>query len=116
MKFWEAMKLLYEGKKIRKKDWGLIEYIELDRENECIVDNTGSPYAIVTITGEWEIYDDRLDAPDVLINLYKAARQFEQQDCMECGKCPFYDVCQRNGLLLSNFKDLNKKYKLEISE
>ena len=61
MKFWEAMKALEEGKKVRAVDWGDDEYITL--RGEILVDEEG--YTCThTLEGEginkkWEILNER---------------------------------------------------------
>ena len=53
MKFSEAMKLLEEGKKVRRVEWNKYEYIYLDNEGRLLNDD-GSDYKPYKITGEWE--------------------------------------------------------------
>lgn len=48
MKFWEAMKALEEGKKVRKIDW-------VDGEHVCI-DDEGFD---ICVHGEWEVLNER---------------------------------------------------------
>jgi hypothetical protein len=56
MKFWEAMRYLEEGKKVRKVGWNEKDYICLN-ENE-IVDEDGDLYSSVSICEEWELYEE----------------------------------------------------------
>lgn len=58
MKFWEAMKAMEEGKKVRKVNWEDEAYIYIN-ENSEIRDNEDFYPALYCINEEWEIYDDR---------------------------------------------------------
>lgn len=55
MKFWEAMKALDEGKRVREKDWGVGAYWSFK--------SSGSIYATITdifvlSSTEWELYEE----------------------------------------------------------
>ena len=58
MKFWEAMKALEEGKKVRKKDWDEWKYLHLNDSN-CIVNEVDMYVCInlIHINDDWEIYN-----------------------------------------------------------
>ena len=58
MKFWEAMKALEEGKKVRKKDWDEWKYLHLNDSN-CIINEVGMYVCInlIYINDDWEIYN-----------------------------------------------------------
>ena len=52
MKFWEALRDLENGKKIRKKDWPKSEWIDNTPSSNCYLDLSDS------LAGQWEIYID----------------------------------------------------------
>lgn len=58
MKFWEAMRYLEEGYKVRKKTWCEGEYILIDEEGR-IIDEGDYTHEITKCNEDWEIYDDR---------------------------------------------------------
>lgn len=68
MKFWEAMKSLEEGKKVRSKDWSEEQYIYLTADNVIFDEHNRECYSnfIGTKISEWEIYDDRKPTTYVL--------------------------------------------------
>ena len=60
MKFWEAMKCLEEGKKVRRLGWHEGEYLYID-EKHNICDEYGN-YAELCYIGNkdnWEIYEEK---------------------------------------------------------
>lgn len=61
MKFWEAMKAMEEGKKVRKAYWSEHQYIYLDKKNRCIIDDGEDYFSIGNIEDEeeWEIYEEK---------------------------------------------------------
>ena len=61
MKFWEAMKYLEEGKKIRKVYWNENEYYYLD--DDFVTRNENNNYIVISYEGneEWEIYEEKKD-------------------------------------------------------
>ena len=61
MKFWEAMKALEEGKKIRKVYWNENEYYYLD--DDFVTRNENNNYIVISYEGneEWEIYEEKKD-------------------------------------------------------
>ena len=54
MKFWEAMKAMEEGKKVRRAYWEKSRYVTLDIFDN-IVDNKGNSFNII-IDDKWELY------------------------------------------------------------
>ena len=63
MKLWEAMKELESGKKVRRIDWALDEYIYLDIYHR-VISNNGGPAdkdILDNIHMTWEIYKDKND-------------------------------------------------------
>ena len=58
MKFWEAMKALEEGKKVRKKEWDEWKYLQINDSN-CIINEVGMYVCInlIHINDDWEIYN-----------------------------------------------------------
>lgn len=54
MKFSEAMKLLEEGKKVRRVDWEKDTYIYSD--DDCLLVNNTNKGLKIEIDGEWEEY------------------------------------------------------------
>lgn len=85
MKFWEAMRELQEGKKVRNKDWAEEQYIYLTADNE-IFDEQDIECCFNFIGSEWEIYDDRKPAPAILKTLANDL------------SCSFSDLCMRLSL------------------
>lgn len=72
MKFEEAIQLLKEGKKIRRKHWSEEEYIQLEKIGETeIIDNEGMTayYLDVydTIFDDWEEYFEPKLKPNIEI-------------------------------------------------
>lgn len=55
MKFWEAMKALEEGKKVRRNDWPFGEYITL--ENSSFFNENRKYYSLTRSDG-WELYEE----------------------------------------------------------
>lgn len=55
MKLWEAMKLLEEGKKVRRVYWDEDEYITTD-EYGNIVYCDGRPYVNAYLSDNWELF------------------------------------------------------------
>lgn len=62
MTFYEALKALNEGKKIRKKWWYAGDYIWLDKENTLKDKNGSKTYVSLRFdfktNNEWEIYEE----------------------------------------------------------
>ena len=67
MKFWEAMKLLQEGKKVRCKSWGELVYMYFNKDISyiCLNSNgnilTKSSINDYELNGEWEEYIEEID-------------------------------------------------------
>ena len=76
MKFWEAMKCLEEGKRVRKTSWAENRYLYID-EDGSFYDNREQIPILYTVGTEWEIYDDRKEAPYVLRKLAIELSQFD---------------------------------------
>lgn len=55
MRFYEAMKLLEEGKKVRKIEWETGEYI-YKNSDDLLADETKTENPVFSIEGEWEEY------------------------------------------------------------
>lgn len=70
MKFWEAMKCLEEGKKVRRTIWKENEYLYVDEKHE-IKDEEGY-YAELCTTGkdDWEVYEPKKDVDEKFKELY----------------------------------------------
>lgn len=61
MKFWEAMKLLEEGKKVRSTIWNKNIYIWKNEEGDYVNEENellGHCIKVYDMNIEWEIYDD----------------------------------------------------------
>ena len=63
MKFWEAMKAMEEGKKVRNEEWSEHQYIYLDKNDKSIIDEEEDYFPIRYIEDEeiWEIYEEKKD-------------------------------------------------------
>ena len=59
MRFWEAMKALEEGKKVRVKDWDEDHFIHLDA-TQFMINNLGVAAAIppTSINKNWELFEE----------------------------------------------------------
>lgn len=70
MKFWEAMKCLEEGKKVRKKIWHKDGYLTI--KNNHIVDEWDDDEIVSTFSldGEWEIYEPKKEVDEKFKELY----------------------------------------------
>ncbi len=107
MKFWEAMKSMEEGKKVRNKDWTDEQYIYLTADNEIFDEHNNECYLnfIGTKDSEWEVYDNRKPAPAILKTL---------SDDLSCS---FSDICMRLSVseqneLIRILAQLNIKYNI----
>lgn len=61
MKFWEAMKALEEGKKVRNINWDKEGFIYLDEYSVCDENNFDVDDSVIDgyfVTSEWEIYKE----------------------------------------------------------
>ena len=72
MKFWEAVKSMQEGKKVRLFTWSPNQYIYLN-ETTKIVDETGHLYGIDYISMEnvWELYEEKREVDERLKQLFQ---------------------------------------------
>ena len=118
MKFWEAMKLLEEGKKVRKTSWAENRYLYID-EDGSFYDNREQIPILYTVGTEWEIYDDRKEVSCNIKELYKAIDKCVEtswidQD-VESGFADEFDSVADYHLtqLIIALDELNKKYKLD---
>lgn len=74
MKFWEAVKTMEEGKKVRKVNWEDEAYIYID-ENSEIRDNEGFYPALYCINEKWEIYEDKKEVDPKLKQLFQTLNE-----------------------------------------
>lgn len=61
MKFWEALKHIQEGKKVRVKDWNDDWYVYKSPSGKCIIDEEGKPVHLTyedSLCVEWELYEE----------------------------------------------------------
>lgn len=107
MKFWEAMKSMEEGKKVRNKDWTEEQYIYLTADNEMFDEDDGRCFLsfIGEKGSEWEIYDDRKPSPTILKTLANDL------------SCNSSDICMRLSFdeqveLIAVLARLNMKYEI----
>lgn len=119
MKFWEAMKELQEGKKVKKVKW-YGSYIYYDRESKQFIDSSGETYDITYLdeSEEWELYEDNRKSinSNALKKIYKAFKEFAEEDWNECQEfLDFYcDTVGNRDLEFGDFLDkVNKYYKLD---
>jgi hypothetical protein len=105
MKFWEAVREMQDGKKIRRKIWDGGDYICM--ENGELIDEQGKQYLISYVydDDEWEIYDDRKDISKVLKVLAKELENVLSNTCM---------ILTPNEveMLKEVLSELNEKYKI----
>ena len=60
MKFWEAMKALQEGKKVRERDWQEDLFIYLN--DDIVYDSRGNIHRIISKIGDnWELYNKKIN-------------------------------------------------------
>ena len=57
MKLYEAMEKMYEGEKIRRKDWYEGCYIYLNND-DVIVDERENKFYITNVGGDWEVVEE----------------------------------------------------------
>ena len=62
MKFWEAMKALAEGKRIRVAWWGSEQYLE--SKGNLIVDNKGNEIQVLHLNHTYELYQESIKVGD----------------------------------------------------
>lgn len=83
MKLYEAMEKMYEGEKIRRKDWYERCYIYLNND-DVIVDERENKFYITNVGGDWEVVEEvemieegREDTLEVFKELYKAVNEIQ---------------------------------------
>ena len=83
MKLYEAMEKMYEGEKIRRKDWYENCYIYLNND-DVIVDERENKFYITNVGGDWEVVEEvemieegREDTLEVFKELYKAVNEIQ---------------------------------------
>ena len=83
MNFWEAIKALEEGKKIRKSYWEEDNYIYIDSDNNLRDNYGGLPnlYYIPDDDDDWIIYEEKKE----IMKLFIATRvdKVDWYECME---------------------------------
>lgn len=106
MNTWEAIKLLQEGKKIREKRWDPNKYIYKVGKN---IYNENKQLCYLAIKGdeEWELYDDRKEAPQEIKDLYKAINNIKSNGILS--NKTYITLLD----LQSALNTLNKKYKID---
>lgn len=116
MKFWEAMKCLEEGKKVRVKYWSNNGYIMMNSSG-YIIDEKGRIVNINNTEDEWELYDDRKECSECYKELYRAVMKVFDVDEGDDGLFDEFDVDMTGSNSLGNMyvilNDLNKEYKLD---
>ena len=81
MKFYEAMELLENGKKVRKTNWNKNCFLYIDKETGDILDEEKRMYYFTNIKAkdEWEEYlgdlDDRIEVMQVYKDLYRVVNE-----------------------------------------
>ena len=125
MKFWEAMKAMEEGKKVRNEEWTKDQYLYLSTSNE-ILDEKGQDVGInyIGIAGSnWEIYDDRKEVytnfyKDMYVAIADLMHNYQHSDLesedVDSGFLEDYLNLASGylGKLHEAMEELNKKYKL----
>ena len=105
MKFWEAVREMQDGKKIRRKTWDDGDYIYMNYGE--LIDERDKQYSInyVFNDDEWEIYDERKDASEILKALAKELKTALSDTCM---------ILTPNEvkMLKEVLSELNEKYKI----
>lgn len=77
MKLYEAMEKMYEGEKIRRKDWYERCYIYLNND-DVIVDERENKFYITNVGGDWEVVEEgRKDALEVFKELYRVVNEIQ---------------------------------------
>ena len=117
MKFWEAMKSLEEGKKVRHISWYDAHYLYID--NCGIVRHSigGEEYKeVVDMHSEWELYDDRKEVPKIFKDLYKLINEIEGMKWNDDVYIQWVDSNYKENYVTPLYKQLskiNKEYKLD---
>lgn len=105
MKFWEAIKCLEEGKKITRTYWEKDAYIYIDDDN-ILRDNYNTAqdlYYIPNDNDDWEVYEEKKEAPCALKKLAIDLMQFDSDVNSMVDK---EDI----GLISTLLVKLNEKY------
>lgn len=77
MKLHEAMEKMYEGEKIRRKDWYENCYIYLNND-DIIVDERENKFYITSVGGDWEVVEEgRKDTLKVFKELYRVVNEIQ---------------------------------------
>lgn len=83
MKLYEAMEKMYEGEKIRRKDWYENCYIYLNND-DVIVDERENKFYITNVGGDWEVVEEveeveegRKDTLEVFKELYRIVNEIQ---------------------------------------
>lgn len=87
MKFWEAMKALEEGKKVRKSEWDPKYYLVKDKNSGNIVDEENNLHADCKQYDDWELYEE----PVKQYNFLEAVHLMKKGNVMrrECWRTGF---------------------------
>ena len=74
MRFWEAMKALEEGKKVRVKDWDEDHFIHLDA-TQFMINNLGVAAAIppTSINKNWELFEEPQEPEKLYLWIFKGS-------------------------------------------
>lgn len=75
MRFYEAIKLVEEGKKVRRVDWEKDEYIHKNTFND-LIDEKGEFFCNVCLDGDWEEYEE-----DKRFQLLREFAQWHVDNC-----------------------------------
>lgn len=84
MKLYEAMEKMYDGEKIRRKDWYENCYIYLNND-DVIVDERENKFYITNVGGDWEVVEvvevveegRREDTLEVFKELYRTVNEIQ---------------------------------------
>ena len=120
MKLWEAMKALEEGKKIRKDNWDLGEYVYKNEYGNYIT-NEGIYFDIIRGANDnnWEIYNDRKECLEIFKELYEVLNRayvvhYNGEDYDEYDEYIIEsDDTDYINRLHYQLKEMNKHYKLD---
>lgn len=77
MNFKEAVSALYEGKKIRRPDWGCSNYWYM--ENGVVFDNAGRKKDFIGVEGEWELYKQKTLNAEQIFEVLKRGGKIKQK-------------------------------------
>lgn len=110
MNFLDAMKLLSEGKKVRRKSWRDNQYIVLSKKG--IVDERGERVYNLYIDDVWEVYDERKEAPETLRDLFGTLIDF-YNDYEEIDIFELDELNDATDNLFDVLERINKEYKLD---